>query len=94
MKRFWLWLKRALVGLLSLLIIAAGAGFAYQAYSTRRTAERFPPPGKLVDIGGYRLHLNCTGDGSPTAILESGGGLPSLDFSLVQAEVSLLWGKL
>jgi hypothetical protein len=31
-----------------------------------------PPPGKLVDIGGRKLHINCTGAGSPTVVLESG----------------------
>jgi len=40
-------------------------------------------PGKLVDAGGHRLHLNCTGAGTPTVVLESGAG----DFSLVWALV-------
>src|ERR1700730_430398 len=34
--------------------------------------ESYPAPGTLVDIGGRRLHLYCTGVGSPTVILESG----------------------
>jgi hypothetical protein len=44
------------------------------------TPPPFPPPGKLVDVGGWRLHLNCTGEtraSQPTVILESGVG----DFS-------------
>ena len=32
------------------------------------------PQGKLIDIGGYKLHLNCLGKGSPTVILEAGLG--------------------
>jgi pimeloyl-ACP methyl ester carboxylesterase len=50
-----------------------------------------PPPGKLVDIGGWRLHLNCTGrasDTQPTVILEAGAGSFSVDWSLVQPEAS------
>ena len=36
-------------------------------------AQEFPPPpGTLVDIGGRRLHVHCTGAGKPTVILESG----------------------
>src|SRR5882672_7862471 len=43
-------------------------------------AVPYPPPGRLVDVGGWRLHLNCTGQATmsqPTAILEAGIG----DFS-------------
>jgi len=41
-----------------------------------------------VDIGGYRLHINCTGTGSPTVILDAGLGGTSLDWSLVQPAVA------
>lgn len=47
-----------------------------------------PPPGKLVDIGGQRLHVNCTGSGSPTVLLESGTGDVSVIWSLVQPGVA------
>jgi len=33
-----------------------------------------PPPGRLVDVGGRRLHVRELGDGAPTVVLESGGG--------------------
>lgn len=46
------------------------------------------PPGKLIDLGGYRLHLNCTGNGEPTVVLIPGGGDFSFDWSLVQPQVS------
>jgi pimeloyl-ACP methyl ester carboxylesterase len=46
------------------------------------------PPGRLVDIGGRRLHLHCTGSGSPTVIIEAGASSFSIDFSLVQPGVS------
>jgi pimeloyl-ACP methyl ester carboxylesterase len=46
------------------------------------------PPGRLIDIGGRRLHLNCTGKGSPTIVAESGLGAFSSDWALVQPEVS------
>jgi pimeloyl-ACP methyl ester carboxylesterase len=45
-------------------------------------------PGRLIDIGGRRLHLNCTGDGSPTVVVENGGGAFSIDWDLVQSEVA------
>ena len=46
--------------------------------------DSVPPPGRLVDIGGRRLHLSCTGTGTPTVILLAGGGAYSIDWALVQ----------
>ena len=34
----------------------------------------YPMPGQLIDVGGHRLHLHCTGSGSPTVVLQPGGG--------------------
>jgi len=47
------------------------------------------PPGRLVDIGGgQKIHLNCTGRGSPTVVFENGAGDFSLIWSLVQPRVA------
>jgi pimeloyl-ACP methyl ester carboxylesterase len=70
-----------LVGLLLL-------GLSYQAIASALDASHYPAPGKLVDIGGYRLHINCTGTGSPTVILDAGLGGTSLDWSKVQPAVA------
>jgi pimeloyl-ACP methyl ester carboxylesterase len=37
-------------------------------------AKAYPPPGQLVDVGGHQLHINCTGTGSPTVVIEAGLG--------------------
>jgi len=53
--------------------------------------KTYPPPGKLVDVGGWRLHLNCTGKSngkSPTVVLEAGSGDFSVDWSLTQPEIA------
>lgn len=52
--------------------ICALAGLLYQTLGTRRDRKRFPPPGRLVDIGGHRLHLLQEGSGRPTIVLEAG----------------------
>src|SRR5262244_980088 len=55
------------------------------------TPPPFPQPGRLIDIGGWRLHLNCTGEArasQPTVILESGLGDFSVEWSLVQPGVA------
>ena len=46
------------------------------------------PPGTLVDVGGYRLHMYCTGSDAPAVILDSGLGGISTDWELVQGEIA------
>jgi pimeloyl-ACP methyl ester carboxylesterase len=46
-----------------------------------------PPPGRLIDIGGHRLHLHCAGTGVPV-VFESALGASSLIWSQIQASVS------
>src|SRR6478752_5569396 len=46
------------------------------------------PPGTLVDIGGYRLHLNCTGKGPVTVLLEYGSSGNLMEWALVQPEIA------
>jgi hypothetical protein len=83
----WRWTKLIVVGVLVLLVVLAIAGLAYQYLSARRDARRFPPPGKLVDVGGYRLHINSTGEGGPTVVLDAGLSGLSLDWCSIQPEV-------
>jgi pimeloyl-ACP methyl ester carboxylesterase len=46
------------------------------------------PPGRLIDLGGYHLHLNCAGQGAPTVVLSPGAGDFSVDWALVQPEIA------
>ena len=41
-----------------------------------------------MDIGGYHLHLNCSGEGVATVIMDSGAGGNSLSWNLVQPEIA------
>jgi pimeloyl-ACP methyl ester carboxylesterase len=50
------------------------------------TSSTPAPIGKLIDVGGYRVHLYCTGTGSPTAVIVGAGF--SFDWGLVQPEVA------
>ena len=55
------------------------------------TSPPIAPPGRLVDVGGWRLHLNCAGEARPSqpvVILEAGAGDFSVDWSLVQPGVA------
>ena len=64
------------------------AGFLYQQIATKIDDYRYPAPGKLVDIGGYKLHAICKGEGSPTVILDAGMGCDALTWVAVQEGVS------
>lgn len=65
-----------------------GIGAAYQWQATRSELARQPPPGRMVDIGGYRLHLYCEGSGNPTIILDAGLGDSYLVWSEVQQRIA------
>jgi pimeloyl-ACP methyl ester carboxylesterase len=65
-------------------------GAVYQSLATSRDRELYPPPGQLVDVGGYRLHVYCIGEGSPTVVLEAGsGGKGVIAWSLVQERMAI-----
>ena len=48
------------------------------------------PPGRLVDLGGHRLHVDCRGSGTPTVVVENGLGDYSFDWALVRPRVQSL----
>lgn len=80
---------------LPLMLAALVAMASLRASTARAQSESnqppFPPPGKLINVGGWRLHLNCTGEShasQPTVILEAGSGDFSVEWSLVQPGVA------
>ena len=87
-RRLFTGLKRALLGVLALLIGLVGLGAGYEAIMATGDATRYPPPGQLVDVGGYRMHISCMGTGTPTVVLNSGAGGFSAEWSLVQPELA------
>ena len=52
-----IWLGRGLAVLMALALV----GYIYEPFAEAADAKAYPPPGQLVDVGGYRLHINCTG---------------------------------
>jgi pimeloyl-ACP methyl ester carboxylesterase len=63
-------------------LLVALAGLGYEMTASWQDQKAFPPPGHLVNVGGYRLHLLQAGEGSPTVVMDSGLG-----------SSSLYWGK-
>jgi pimeloyl-ACP methyl ester carboxylesterase len=74
---------------LAVVLLVALGGAAWQAAESAADTSRFPPPGRLVNLGlGRRLHVRCTGHGEPAVILESGIAASSLSWALVQPRVA------
>lgn len=82
------WVGRILAGILIFLAILVGAILAGGAIVRARVQANYPPPGQLVEVGDYKLHIFCQGEGSPTVVVLSGSGIPSLYYSLVQSEAA------
>ena len=78
---------------LLLLLLAAAAlltltGIAYQAIGSACDARRFPPPGRMIDVGDHRLHIHTLGQGSPVVVLEAGIAATSVSWRLVQDRIA------
>src|SRR5687767_1304533 len=84
----WRWTKRALIGFAVLFMAAAVVGALYQWTLSRKELAATPSPGRLVAVGGHRLHIWCPGEGAPTVILETGLAGSSVDWGFVQPEVA------
>ncbi len=67
-------LKWIALSIASLLLLIVLVGLCFRLF-----APKPHPPGKLVDIGGFKLHINGTGEknGKPTLVIEGGGGMAS-----------------
>lgn len=82
------WFRVIVRSLLALAILLAAAGFLYQTLATARDRRAHPMPGQLVYIGGYKMHIDCMGQGSPTVILDSGLGDSYLSWHKVQPQIA------
>src|SRR5208282_5056747 len=90
-RRGWRWLKRIALCGIGLIVLVIFAATVREWFATRADARRFPQEGRFVDVGGFRLNIDCTGTaqpGTPTVILESGAGVPAVGWKLVQPEIA------
>jgi pimeloyl-ACP methyl ester carboxylesterase len=69
-------------------LAVASVGGGYQTVREQADANAYPMPGQLIDVGGHSLHLNCTGSGSPTVVLEPGGGEMSSNLGWIAPAVA------
>lgn len=82
------WVKRVLWAFVGLLGVLALCGAFYQIAAEHRDRLLFPKSGRSVNVGGFSLNINCTGQGGPTVILDSGLGVPAVGWNPVQPDVA------
>jgi pimeloyl-ACP methyl ester carboxylesterase len=81
--------KRVFFGIAVVAVLTIVSGIFYEQWSRHDVVNKYPPPGRMIDVGGHKLHLNCTGSGSPTVVMESGWNTTgSLSFVRVQPEIA------
>jgi pimeloyl-ACP methyl ester carboxylesterase len=78
------WLLYPVIAALAL----AGVGGAVETVALHNDAADMAMPGRSYDVGGHRLHLRCTGTGSPTVVLEGGLGEMSSNWARIAPAVA------
>lgn len=78
------WAGRVVGGMLAAIGLLALAGYLLEPRAAARSIEQYSPPGQMVDVGGHRLHLYCTGEGWPVVVIEADQGGYSLQWLAVR----------
>jgi pimeloyl-ACP methyl ester carboxylesterase len=65
---------RVLIGIFGLVVGVSLAGAVYESVAEAADLRAYPPPGRMIDVGGHRLHINCVGTGTPTVVIDAGWG--------------------
>ena len=82
------WPRRIFRLFLIIVLILAIAGFLYENISEARDRRFNRMTGQLVNVDGRKMHIHCTGEGSPIVILDSGLGDTYLSWRKVQPEIA------
>ncbi|HEX6304284.1 MAG TPA: alpha/beta hydrolase [Anaerolineales bacterium] len=81
-------LQSILIGLLIFLAIMIGILLILGARAKAKLKARHSPPGQMIDVGGYRLHIDCQGKDGPSVVMDAGVGEYGLSWDLVQPEAA------
>jgi pimeloyl-ACP methyl ester carboxylesterase len=80
--------SRWLVYPVVVVLAAVAIGGAFETLSEARDSATYPIPGQAIDIGGRKMHIECTGTGEPTVVFESGLGEGSPYWGRIASAVS------
>lgn len=78
------WLLTPVVAVLGL----ASLGATYENIAVAHDNSSYPAPGRMVEVNGHRMHLDCNGHGSPTTVLFNGMGEVSASWSRIAPAVA------
>ena len=81
-------IRRAALRIAAVLMFVILVGATYQGAATAIERRQFPHPGRMIDIGDRQLHIYCTGEGSPTVVLEAPAAGMSAAWGWVQPAVA------
>jgi pimeloyl-ACP methyl ester carboxylesterase len=80
--------ERIVLSVVVILVAALAGSSAFNAIVLHHFWATNQPPGAFYSVNGHRMHINCTGSGSPTIVLESGLGNDALIWGWVQPVLS------
>jgi pimeloyl-ACP methyl ester carboxylesterase len=81
-------LKRSLISVTIFIFALAITGMIYQTAATETDQRKYPPPGILANVDGYKMHIYCLGEGTPTVILDSANMGTVSNWTWIQPEVA------
>ena len=90
-KSYRIWRKvveRIVLSVVVILVAVLAGSSAYNAIALHLFWAKNSPPGTFYSVNGHRMHIICTGSGSPTIVLESGLGNDALTWGGVQPVLS------
>lgn len=82
------WCKKIGFCFFCLIAFLLFSGISYQFLGSKLDEKKYPPPGQMIDVGGYKMHLHCSGKRGPNVILDSGLGMDSTQWLLVQEKIA------
>jgi pimeloyl-ACP methyl ester carboxylesterase len=86
------WLRRIVIGLLGIALLLAACGFIYENISEARDRRFHPMPGRRVKIvsrgSSLYMHIDCSGQGTPAVVLDSGLGDSFVSWQKVQPQIA------
>jgi pimeloyl-ACP methyl ester carboxylesterase len=80
-------IRRGLLRAVAVAILILLIGATYQGVTTALERRRFPHPGRMVRATDHQLHIDCTGEGSPTVVLEAPAAAMSAAWGWIQSEL-------
>jgi pimeloyl-ACP methyl ester carboxylesterase len=83
------WIKRIALAIGGLIVLGVLVGAGYEQVMRWRAARDYPAQGRLIDIGGRHMQIDCRGSGAPTVVFEAGlDTMGSLSWSAVHDAIA------